>query len=87
MVTYKHKGRMRSARYIGKQLADFYIQLGDLSKASTFLASILSLYQTDEWPVLANETRLQLLHCYKTMKETERLIIFFLVNYFASFYL
>ncbi|XP_065222101.1 trafficking protein particle complex subunit 10 isoform X2 [Planococcus citri] len=74
MVTYKHKGRIRSARFIGKQLADFYIQLGDLSKASTFLTSVLCLYEIDEWPVLANEIRLKLLHCYKNMEETERYI-------------
>lgn len=72
MVTYKHKSRVRSARYIGKQLADFYIRLNDLSKASVFLANALSSYEEDNWPVLANEIRLQLLHCYQQMNETER---------------
>lgn len=72
MVTYKHKGRIRSARYIGKQLADFYSRLDDLPKASVFLANALSSYEEDNWPILANEIRLQLLRCYNQMNEIEK---------------
>lgn len=74
MITYKHKKRMRSARYIGKLLADFYIRLGSLSKASGFLVNCLSLYEDDNWPVLANHTRLQVLQCHKQMNDSEKYV-------------
>lgn len=72
MITYKHKGRMRSARYIGKQLADFCFRTGDLSRASGFLVNALSLYEEDNWSTLTNQMKLQLLRCYEQMNEIEK---------------
>lgn len=74
MVIYKHRSRIRSARLIGKKIADFYIRLGEFSKATGFLTSALTSYEEDGWPLLIAETRLQLLHCYKQLNEIEKFL-------------
>ena len=50
MGTFKHCGRLRSARFIGRQLARFYVQLGQPGKAVPFLVELLRGYDQDNWP-------------------------------------
>ncbi|XP_043280615.1 trafficking protein particle complex subunit 10 [Venturia canescens] len=72
MGTYKHVGRIRSARFIGKELARFYGDLGENQKAVVFLTDALKTYLDEGWDELATQTRLELAQCYKRMDDVER---------------
>lgn len=72
MGTYKHVGRIRSARFIGKELARFYGDLGENQKAVAFLTDALKTYLDEGWDQLAAQTRLELAQCYKRMDDVER---------------
>ena len=72
MGTYKHIGRIRSARMIGRDLAAFYMQLGEMQKAAVFLIDALKTYEEENWKNLANQTQLELADCYKRMNDKER---------------
>ena len=47
MGTFKHCGRLRSARLIGRDLSRFYIQLGQPHKAINFLVDLLRGYHDE----------------------------------------
>lgn len=72
MGTYKHVGRIRSARLIGKELARFYSELGEYQKAAAFLSDALKTYLDEDWLRLAAQTRLELAQCYKRMDDVEK---------------
>ena len=72
MGTYKHIGRIRSARLIGKDLAHFYSELGENQKAVAFLSDALQTYTDEGWSPLAIQTQLELAQCYKRMDDVER---------------
>lgn len=72
MGTYKHVGRIRSARLIGKELARFYSELGEHQKAVAFLSDALKTYNDEGWLQLAAQTQLELAQCYKRMDDVER---------------
>lgn len=74
MGTYKHVGRIRCARLIGRELAYFYGELGENQKAVAFLLDTLKTYVHDKWSLLAAQTRLELAQCYKRMDDVERYI-------------
>ncbi|XP_063995803.1 trafficking protein particle complex subunit 10 [Diachasmimorpha longicaudata] len=74
MGTYKHVGRIRSARFIGRELAKFYGDLGENQKAVAFLLDALNTYVDENWEELAAQTRLELAQCYKQMDDIERYI-------------
>lgn len=74
MGTYKHVGRIRSARFIGRELAKFYSDLGENQKAVSFLLDALNTYIDEGWQELAAQTRLELAQCYKRMDDIERYI-------------
>lgn len=74
MGTYKHVGRIRSARFIGRELARFYGELGENQKAVAFLLDALNTYVDEGWEDLAAQTRLELAGCYKRMDDIERYI-------------
>ncbi|KAK6641251.1 hypothetical protein RUM44_012960 [Polyplax serrata] len=61
--TFKHIGRMRSARLVGADLAKFYLALGQPDKAITFLTGALGGYLDDHWSSLAADTQLQIVEC------------------------
>ena len=64
--SYKHIGRIRSARLVGKELASFYMDLGEVGKAASFLADGLKTFQQEKWSTLAGKTMLELAkyaHC------------------------
>ena len=58
--SYKHIGRIRSARLVGKELASFYMDLGEVGKAASFLADGLKTFQQEKWSTLAGKTMLEL---------------------------
>ncbi|EZA55391.1 Trafficking protein particle complex subunit [Ooceraea biroi] len=72
MGTYKHVGRIRSARLIGKELARFYSELGENQKAVAFLSDALKTYMDEGWNHLAAQTQLELAECYKRMDDVEK---------------
>lgn len=72
MGTYKHVGRIRSARLIGKELAQFYSELGESQKAVAFLSDALKTYTDEGWNHLAAQTQLELAQCYKRMDDIEK---------------
>ena len=72
MGTYKHIGRIRSARMIGRDLAEFYLQLGEMPKAAVFLADALKTFEEENWRHLAMQTHLELADCYREMNDKER---------------
>jgi tetratricopeptide (TPR) repeat protein len=72
MGTYKHIGRIRSARMIGRDLAAFYLQLGEMQKAAVFLADALKTFEEENWRQLAIQTHLELADCYREMNDKER---------------
>lgn len=74
MGTYKYVGRIRSARFIGKELAQFYGDLNENPTAVAFLLDALNTYIDEGWHELAAQTRLELAQCYKRMDDIERYI-------------
>lgn len=70
--TYKHIGRIRSARLIGRDLAKFYMAQGEPQKAATFLTDQLTMFLEEGWQVLATQTHLHLADCYLNTKDYHR---------------
>ncbi|XP_028656367.1 trafficking protein particle complex subunit 10 isoform X1 [Erpetoichthys calabaricus] len=71
MEMYKTIGRLRSARLIGKSLAEFYMRKGDPQKAETFLQDALKIYLAEGWALPVTHTRKQLAECQKQLGQTE----------------
>ncbi|XP_018494809.2 trafficking protein particle complex subunit 10 [Galendromus occidentalis] len=67
MGTFKHVGRLRSARLIGKDLAEFYLEKDEPQMAVQFLQDLLKMYLMEQWVPLAVETQKQLLKCYELL--------------------
>nr|CAD7455545.1 unnamed protein product [Timema tahoe] len=74
MGTYKHIGRIRSARLVGRELAQFYLLLGERNKAAAFLSDSLKTYEEEGWRDLALKTQLELADCCDKMSDTERFV-------------
>ncbi|CAH2054314.1 unnamed protein product, partial [Iphiclides podalirius] len=72
MGTYKHIGRLRFARQIGRDLASFYSELGETGKAVVFLTDALRSYEDEGWWDLAAQTRLELVAAAKKMNDVDR---------------
>ncbi|KAI8437513.1 hypothetical protein MSG28_011825 [Choristoneura fumiferana] len=72
MGTYKHIGRLRFARLIGRDLAAFYSELGETGKAVVFLMDALRSYEEQGWKDLAAQTRLELVAAAKKMEDVDR---------------
>ena len=70
--SYKHIGRLRSAKLVGRDLAAFYIQMGQFVKATTFLVESLKMYQQERWTKLSLQTMLDLAQCYSQLQDSER---------------
>ncbi|KAJ8891446.1 hypothetical protein PR048_003974 [Dryococelus australis] len=63
MGTYKHVGRLRCARAVGRELAHFYLLLGQSYKAAAFLLDSLQSFQDEGWVRLVPPTQLELICC------------------------
>lgn len=72
--TYKHIGRIRSARYIGIDLAKFYLLLEQIPQATTFLLDALKTFQGEGWDPLEWQTLTEVAHCYRKLDEKEKLV-------------
>ncbi|XP_072933288.1 trafficking protein particle complex subunit 10 isoform X2 [Epargyreus clarus] len=72
MGTYKHIGRLRFARQIGRDLASFYSELGETGKAVVFLTDALRSYEEQGWRDLAAQTRLELVAAANKMNDVDR---------------
>ena len=72
--TYKHIGRLRSARMVGLDLANFYLELGQVQTAVTFLVDALKTFRIDSWNSLQLDTLMQVANCYESLGDNERLI-------------
>lgn len=72
MGTYKHIGRIRSARKVGLSLATYYMDSKEHQKAVGFLTDALKTFKDDKWNLLVVEVLLKLAICYKTTKDLER---------------
>ncbi|XP_026474722.1 trafficking protein particle complex subunit 10-like [Ctenocephalides felis] len=74
MGTYKHIGRIRSARLIGLDIARFSSDIGQMNKAIVFLNDALRAFSDEGWRTLVVQTQLELAACYKKMNDLERYI-------------
>ncbi|XP_062868707.1 trafficking protein particle complex subunit 10 [Trichomycterus rosablanca] len=68
---YRAIGRLRSARLVGKSLAEFYMRKGDAQTAKTFLQDSLKSYTTEGWSLPLTHTRKQIAECLKQLQQTE----------------
>lgn len=74
MGTYKHIGHLRSARLVGREVASFYMLLGETQKAAAFLGDALRTFEQDSWKELAAQTQLELAECYRKSGDTRKFI-------------
>ncbi|KAJ8930533.1 hypothetical protein NQ314_016646 [Rhamnusium bicolor] len=74
MGTYKHIGRLRSARLVGREVASFYMLLGETQKSAAFLGDALRTFEQDGWHELAAQTQIELAECFKKAKDLRKLI-------------
>uniref|UniRef100_A0A0P6GFC0 Trafficking protein particle complex subunit n=1 Tax=Daphnia magna TaxID=35525 RepID=A0A0P6GFC0_9CRUS len=74
MGTFKHCGRLRSARLIGRDLSRFYLQLGQPQKSVSFLLDLLRGYQEEDWPLLRIDTHIELAEVFQKIGDRVRFI-------------
>ncbi|XP_071955676.1 trafficking protein particle complex subunit 10-like [Antedon mediterranea] len=72
MGTFKHIGRQRSAKMMGKNLAAFYMKRGETAKAEGFLSDALKIYVKEGWKKIEVDTRKELATCQKSMGNTNK---------------
>lgn len=65
MGTYKHIGRLRSARLVGRELASFYVLMLEVQKSAAFLGDLVKTFEEDGWSELAAQTHLELAECHR----------------------
>uniref|UniRef100_A0A8C7XSK1 Trafficking protein particle complex subunit 10 n=1 Tax=Oryzias sinensis TaxID=183150 RepID=A0A8C7XSK1_9TELE len=71
MEMYRAIGRVRSARLVGKSLAEFHMRKGDPKKAETFLQEALKSYLSEGWSLPVTHTRRQIAECQKLLDRKE----------------
>ncbi|KAF7646759.1 hypothetical protein LDENG_00182820, partial [Lucifuga dentata] len=71
MEMYRAIGRLRSARLVGKSLAEFYMRKGDPERAEAFLQEALKSYVSEGWSLPVTHTRKQIAECQKLLGRTE----------------
>ena len=59
---------------VGLDLADFYLDLGQVQTAVTFLADALKTFQNDGWEVLKVKTLMKAADCYEALADHERVV-------------
>ncbi|XP_053165600.1 trafficking protein particle complex subunit 10 [Hemicordylus capensis] len=68
---YKNIGRNRSAKLVGKDLAEFYMKKMSPQKAEVYLQGALKTYLAEGWALLITHTRKQLAECQKHLGQIE----------------
>lgn len=69
MITFKHLGRIRSARLVGKDMAELYIRLGQSERAVPFLVDLLRTQSDEGWTRLSLATQQELCRCYLQLSQ------------------
>ncbi|XP_050441422.1 trafficking protein particle complex subunit 10 [Adelges cooleyi] len=73
--TYKHNKLMRCAHsLVGLELAQFYTLSGDTTKRTMFLVKALKLFEQDNWRLLAVQTNLELVKCFKKIGNVDQFV-------------
>ncbi|XP_071041764.1 trafficking protein particle complex subunit 10 isoform X2 [Parasteatoda tepidariorum] len=72
MGTFKHNRRIRTARLIGRDLAQLYMKMKQPQKAISFLADLLKTYREENWEMLTANIQQDLLQCYEDMGDIGR---------------
>ncbi|XP_062963715.1 trafficking protein particle complex subunit 10 isoform X2 [Cynocephalus volans] len=68
---YTSIGRIRSAKFVGKDLAEFYMRKKSPQKAEIYLQGALKTYLAEGWALPITHTRKQLAECQKHLGQTE----------------
>lgn len=68
---YTSIGRIRSAKFVGKDLAEFYMRKKSPQKAETYLQGALKNYLAEGWALPITHTRKQLAECQKLLGQVE----------------
>ncbi|XP_076975245.1 trafficking protein particle complex subunit 10 isoform X2 [Tamandua tetradactyla] len=68
---YTSIGRIRSAKFVGKDLAEFYMRKKSPQKAEVYLQGALKTYLAEGWALPLTHTRKQLAECQKHLGQTE----------------
>ncbi|XP_050792426.1 trafficking protein particle complex subunit 10 [Gopherus flavomarginatus] len=68
---YTNIGRIRSAKLVGKDLAEFYMRKKGPQKAEVYLQEALKTYLAEGWALLITHTRKQLAECQKHLGQIE----------------
>ncbi|KAK0132255.1 Trafficking protein particle complex subunit 10 [Merluccius polli] len=71
MEMYKDISRLRSARLVGKSLAEFYMRKGDPERAEVYLQDALKSYVSEGWSLPVTNTRKNIAECQKLLGRTE----------------
>lgn len=72
MGTYKHIGRLRSARKVGLSLASYYMEGEDYNKSIVFLTEAFNTFKEDRWNILTIDVLLKLAQCYQAVNDMDR---------------
>ncbi|XP_057707819.1 trafficking protein particle complex subunit 10 isoform X1 [Corythoichthys intestinalis] len=67
MEMYRAIGRRRSARLLGKSLAEFYMSKGEPEQAEILLSDALASYVSEGWSFPVTHTRKQIAECQKLL--------------------
>ncbi|KAM9803304.1 trafficking protein particle complex subunit 10 isoform X1 [Syngnathus typhle] len=70
MEMYRAVGRLRSARLLGKSLAEFYMSKGEPERAEALLAEALRSYVCEGWTFPVTHTRKQMGECQKLLRRS-----------------
>lgn len=76
MGTYKHIGRLREARLVGKELAEIYIKLGKYQLALSFLLDLEKIFMQEKWLTLLSNIRKKILKCYENLNDNGKVITY-----------
>ncbi|XP_033083833.1 trafficking protein particle complex subunit 10 isoform X7 [Trachypithecus francoisi] len=68
---YTSIGRIRSAKFVGKDLAEFYMRKKAPQKAEVYLQGALKNYLAEGWALPITHTRKQLAECQKHLGQIE----------------
>ncbi|XP_027624458.1 trafficking protein particle complex subunit 10 isoform X2 [Tupaia chinensis] len=68
---YTSIGRIRSAKFVGKDLAEFYMRKKSPQKAESYLQGALKTYLAEGWALPITHTRKQLAECQKHLGQVE----------------
>ncbi|XP_019480582.1 PREDICTED: trafficking protein particle complex subunit 10 [Hipposideros armiger] len=69
---YTSIGRIRSAKFVGKDLAEFYMKKKSPQKAEIYLQGALKNYLAEGWALPVTHTRKQLAGCHKHLGQMEK---------------